>query len=93
MVRAGGRSADYARQHGGNNPHNIIQRENFIQAVEMVMNDVKLDPYILVYKLLIFFYPGNENLSLDELKQFFARFASYFQGNDVDMFLKEVARL
>ena len=92
MARAGARSADYARQ-GGNNPLAFIQLQNFTQAVEMVMNDVKLDPYILVYKLLIFFYSGNETLSMPELKKFFARFETYFQGNDVQMFLKEVALL
>ena len=92
MAKAGARSAD-ARQHGGNNPLAFIQLQNFTQAVEMVMNDVKLDPYILVYKLLIFFYSGTENLALPDLKKFFARFETYFQGNDIRLFLKEVALL
>lgn len=44
----------------------------------MIMNDVKLDPYILVHKLLLFFYSGNENLQMGDIKKFFARFETYF---------------
>ena len=39
-----------------------IQLHNFIKAIEMVTNDVKLDPYILVSKLLTTYYSGMEKI-------------------------------
>ena len=67
--------------------------QNFISAIEMVMNDVKLDPYILVYKLLLFFYSGNEHLQMRDIKKFFARFETYFLKDDIRLFLKELELL
>ena len=57
------------------------------------MNDTKLDPYILTYKLLLTFYSGQELINMTDFKKFFARFEFYFQGNDIRMFLKEIALL
>ena len=51
-----------------------IQLHNFIKAIEMVMNDTKLDPYILVSKLLSTYYSGVEKISLPDFKKFFGRF-------------------
>lgn len=79
--------------HQGNNPVAFIQMNNFLNAIESIMNDVKLDPYILTYKLLQTFYSGNERISIEDFKKFFARFETYFQGNDIQMFLKEVRNL
>lgn len=89
---AAANSADYARQ-GGNNPIAFIQLQNFIAAIEMIMNDVKLDPYILVHRLLRFFYSGHEHLQMRDIKKFFARFETYFQKDDIRLFLKEVELL
>ena len=44
----------------------------------MVMNDVKLDPYILVSKLLTTYYSGMEKIKIEDFKKFFVRFESYF---------------
>ena len=71
----------------------FIQLTNFIAAIEMVLNDVKLDPYILTYKLLLTFYSGQEQIVIGDLKKFFVRFETYFLGNDIRMFLKEVQLL
>jgi len=59
----------------------------------MVMNDVKLDPYILVSKLLTTYYSGFEKISYSDFKKFFVRFKSYFIENDVNLFLMEVKML
>lgn len=69
-VRGGGAqghaSMDNARARGPNPAVQIalahIQLHNFIKATEMVMNDVKLDPYILVSKLLATYYSGMEKI-------------------------------
>jgi hypothetical protein len=55
-----------------------IQLHNFLKSVEMVMNDVKLDPYILVSKLLTTYYSGMEKIKLQDFKKFFVRFEAYF---------------
>jgi hypothetical protein len=70
-----------------------IQLHNFIRAVEMVMNDVKLDPFVLVSKLLITFFSGSEKVKFEDFKKFFFRFESYFSANDVALFLSEVEGL
>jgi hypothetical protein len=44
----------------------------------MVMNDVKLDPYILVSKLLTTYYSGMEKIKFSDFKKFFSRFETYF---------------
>ena len=72
----GNNSADLV--HQGNNPLAFIQMNNFLSAIESIMNDVKLDPYILTYKLLQTFYSGNERISIEDFKKFFARFETYF---------------
>ena len=61
-----------------NNPMAFVQLGSFINAIEMVLNDIKLDPYILVYKLLLTFYSGQEQITMQNFKKFFARFETYF---------------
>lgn len=64
-----------------------IQLHNFIKSIEMVTNDVKLDPFILVSKLLTTYYSGMEKIKFSDFKKFFVRFETYFQGNDIFLFL------
>jgi hypothetical protein len=59
----------------------------------MVMNDVKLDPFILVSKLLTTYYSGMEKITFQDFKKFFLRFESYFLEQDVKLFLNEVKLL
>lgn len=59
----------------------------------MVMNDTKLDPYILVSKLLTTYYSGIEKISYQDFKKFFVRFQSYFLESDVKLFLLEAKLL
>lgn len=59
----------------------------------MVMNDVKLDPFILVSKLLTTYYSGLEKIKFADFRKFFKRFETYFQGNDAELFLQEVELL
>jgi len=57
------------------------------------MNDVKLDPFILVSKLLTTYYSGMEKITFQDFKKFFLRFESYFLEQDVKLFLNEVKLL
>lgn len=66
---------------------------NFIKAIEMVMNDTKLDPFILVSKLLTTYFSGLEKVKLEDFEKFFARFESYFNPADAALFLLEVQML
>jgi len=77
----------------GNHPTAFFQLNNFIHAIEMVMNDVKLEPYVLTHKLLLTYYSGQEQVRMADIKKFFARFEQYFQPSDIQGFLKEVALL
>lgn len=63
-----------------------IQLDNFLKAIEMFINDVKLDPYILTKQLLTIYFSGNEQVSLPEIAKFFKRFKSYFLANDAALF-------
>ena len=48
-----------------------IQLHNLLKAIEMVLNDVKLDPFILVSKLLTTYYSGMEKIRFQDFKKFF----------------------
>lgn len=65
-------------QNEGNHPTAFIQLNKFIHAIEMVMNDVKLEPYVLTHKLLLTYYSGQEMVRMVDIKKFFARFERYF---------------
>jgi hypothetical protein len=47
-------------------------------AVEQITNDVKADPYTLVFNLLSLFYQGKDHVSYEQLRVFFGEFVSYF---------------
>mmetsp|Transcript_13312 Transcript_13312/g.22611 ORF Transcript_13312/g.22611 Transcript_13312/m.22611 type:complete len:299 (-) Transcript_13312:33-929(-) len=87
-----GNSQNVLRQQR-NHPMGFIQLKNFIKAIEMVMNDVRLDPYVLTYKFFLTFYSGQEEILIDDLKKFFIKFETYFQPQDIRLFLREVALL
>ena len=55
-----------------------IQLDNFIKAIEMFVNDVRLDPYILTKQLLTIYFSGNDQITMPEMAKFFKRFKSFF---------------
>ena len=59
----------------------------------MVVNDTKLDPYILVSKLLGMFFSGMQKIKFDDFRQFMLRFITYFDQSDLNLFLMEVQLL
>jgi len=58
--------------------------------VEQITNDVKADPYQLVYNLLKLFYKGEDRVTYENLQIFFGEFVSYFEEEDIKGFLNEV---
>ena len=64
-----------------------------MEAIEIVTNDTKLNPYTLSHKLLLTFYSGQESIKINDFKKFFGRFETYFDQNDLDIFFIEVERL
>ena len=79
MDNAAGYNSDPNQQSKITQALGHIQLHNFIKAIEMVMNDSKLDPYILVSKLMTTYYAGVEKIDINNLKKFFVRFGTYFQ--------------
>ena len=67
-----------------------MKYKEFSLAIEQIINDVKADPYQLVYNLLKLFFKGEDHVSYDKLLVFFGEFVSYFQQEDIDGFLKEI---
>lgn len=59
----------------------------------MVINDTKLDPYILVQKLFGMFFSGVQQIKFNDFDAFMQRFFSYFTEPDLELFLKEVKML
>ncbi len=70
-----------------------MKYDEFVKAVEEVTNDVKADPYQLVFKLLKLFYKQQEKVTYEELRQFFGEFVSYFEEADITGFLNEVQHI
>lgn len=59
----------------------------------MVINDMKLDPFILVQKLFGMFFSGVQKIKFDDFELFIRRFETYFNEPDLDLFLREVKLL
>lgn len=59
----------------------------------MVLNDMKLDPFILVQKLLGMFFSGVQKIRYEDFDNFIRRFETYFNEPDLDLFLREVKML
>ena len=100
IAASGGRrgehhSMDSARRNQGPVQLSLshIQLHNLLIAIEMVLNDVKLDPFVLVSKLLQTYYSGMEKVRFQDLRKFFQRFETYFVPGDVLAFLIEVENL
>jgi hypothetical protein len=55
-----------------------VKYREFSLAVEQITNDVKADPYQLVFNLLRLFYKGEDHVTYEQLKLFFGEFVSYF---------------
>jgi len=58
-----------------------------------VINDVKVDPYLMVLHMMLMFFNGQKRVHFDQLRQFFSEFDSYFEPGDIEGFLGEVAYL
>lgn len=56
----------------------------------MILNDVKVDPYYLVFNLFQLFFRGEEKVEYSQFITFFGEFVTYFDQEDIDGFLKEV---
>jgi hypothetical protein len=67
-----------------------VKYREFSLAVEQITNDVKADPYQLVFNLLRLFYKGEDHVTYEQLRVFFGEFVSYFQAEDIEGFLNEV---
>jgi hypothetical protein len=52
-----------------------------------------LDPHNVVKKLLHKFFAENDKIAFEDFKTFMYRFKSYFNEQDLDMFLEEVEML
>jgi hypothetical protein len=55
-----------------------LKYRDFSIAIEQITNDVKADPYQLVFNLLTLFYNCEEKVSYEKLRVFFGEFVSYF---------------
>lgn len=52
---------------------------------------MKIDPFFIVYSTFDDFFGGLERVPYEKLKEFFGEFSSYFEADDMDAFLDEVA--
>jgi hypothetical protein len=58
--------------------------------VEVIINDVKVDAYYLVFNLFQLFFKGEDKVVYSQFVTFFGDFVSYFNQEDIEGFLKEV---
>ena len=64
---------------------------DFTDAVESYMNDANMDPYALVLYLFKMKFGEQEALVyVQDVKAFLQEFASYFQGDDLGKFVKDL---
>ena len=67
-----------------------LRYSSLTQAIEQTLNDVKADPYQLVFNLLKLFFKGEEHVPYEKFQGFFGAFVSYFEEGDIRVFLREV---
>ena len=64
---------------------------DFTDAVESYMNDANMDPYALVLYLFKMKFGEQESMVyVQDVKAFLQEFASYFQGDDLGKFVKDL---
>ena len=63
----------------------------FSKAVENHFNDVKIDPYLLVFKLFKTFFNQKQRVYYEDIETFFGEFNSYFIQKDIEVFLFELS--
>ena len=62
-----------------------------MEAVESYMNDANTDPYALVIYLFRSKFGDNNNLIyLSDVKAFLHEFSTYFQGDDLNRFIRDI---
>ena len=62
----------------------------FTSVVEQIMNDVKADPYTLVFNLFKLFFEGKDHVTYEQLLQFFTAYQDDFNEDDVESFKLEI---
>ena len=67
---------------------NILTYQGFVRSLENQMNDVKIDPYVVVETLLKMYFK-TKKVSIAKLDKFFKEFATYFEPGDVGMLIRE----
>ena len=68
-----------------------ISCADFTDAVESYMNDANTDPYALVLYLFKMKFGEDESLIyLTDVKAFLSEFTSYFEGDDLNCFVKDL---
>ena len=68
-----------------------ISCADFTDAVESYMNDANTDPYALVLYLFKMKFGEDESLMyLTDVKAFLSEFTSYFEGDDLNCFVKDL---
>ena len=68
-----------------------ISCADFTDAVESYMNDANTDPYALVLYLFKMKFGEDESLIyLSDVKAFLSEFTSFFQGDDLNCFVKDL---
>jgi|UniRef100_A0A7S3HV36 hypothetical protein len=83
------RRSNYGSQGSGSTSD--ITLSDFTDAVESYMNDANMDPYALVLYLFKMKFGEQENLIyVQDVKAFMQEFATYFQGDDLSKFVKDL---
>ena len=68
-----------------------ITCNDFTEAVESYMNDANTDPYALVlYLFKMKFGVEDSMIYLSDVKAFLQEFEAYFQGDDLNLFMKDM---
>ena len=67
----------------------MIEFKDIMIGIEAVLNDVKIDPYDVVLKILLLYFDERITVSVKDLRGFFDQYEGYFSKEDVREFLLE----
>lgn len=71
-----------------------VTYDMLVRAINHTSNDVRVDPYDLIVRILVYIVEdGSDKLSIEKLQEFFDHYEGYFEEKDVEEFMDEILSL
>jgi hypothetical protein len=70
-----------------------VEFSKILESIEKTTNDVKIDPYDVIKTIFVFYQEDHDQISINDLKEFFDHYRLYFTKEDVKEFISEAMNI